>query len=96
MTTLTVVAKIVAKNDSIESVKSEMLKLIDPTRNEDGCIEYNLHQDNENPAVFIFYETWKSSACLESHMNTDHFKSFVTAVGNVVEEIVLNKMTRIE
>ena len=96
MTTLTVVAKIVVKNDSIESVKSEMLKLIDPTRNEDGCIEYNLHQDNENPAVFIFYETWKSSACLENHMNTDHFKSFVTAVGNVVEEIVLNKMTRIE
>ena len=96
MTTLTVVAKIVAKNDSIESVKSEMLKLIDPTRNEDGCIEYNLHQDNENPAVFIFFETWKSIACLESHMNTDHFKSFVTAVGNVVEEIVLNKMTRIE
>jgi quinol monooxygenase YgiN len=93
---LTVVAKLVAKKESVESVKNELLKLIEPTRKEDGCIEYNLHQDNEDPAVFIFYETWESLACLENHMNTDRFKSFVNSVGSLIEEMAVHKMTRIE
>jgi len=96
MSNLTVVAKVVAKQDSIENVRNELLKLIPSTRSENGCIEYNLHQDNENPAVFVFYETWKNLACLEDHMNTEHFKSFVNAVGSLVEEIAVHKMTRIE
>jgi quinol monooxygenase YgiN len=96
MTKLSVVAKVVAKQESVENVKRELVKLIAPTREEHGCIEYKLHQDNENPALFIFYETWKNLACLESHMNTDHFKNFANAVGSMVEEIVVHKMTLIE
>ena len=95
MSKLSVVAKIVAKNEAVDIVKSELMKLIEPTRKEDGCIEYKLHQDNEAPALFIFYETWESAACLEKHMNTDHFKNFVTVVGSLVEEIVIHKMTKI-
>ena len=96
MSKLTVVAKVVAKADSVKDVKTELLKLIEPTRKEDGCIEYNLQQDNEDPAVFIFYETWESFACLEKHMNSDHFKRYVNAVGSLIEDKVVHKMTRIE
>ena len=96
MSQLTVVAKLVAKKESVESVKSELLKLIAPTRKEDGCIEYNLHQDNEDPALFIFYETWECAACLEKHINTDHFKAYVRTVEGMIKEKVVNKMTRIE
>ena len=74
MSKLTVIAKVVAKRVSVEAVKAELLKLIEPTRKENGCIEYNLHQDNEDPTVFIFYENWESAACLEKHTNSDHFK----------------------
>jgi quinol monooxygenase YgiN len=90
---LIVVGKVVAKNESVEIVKSELMKLIEPTRKEDGCIEYKLHQDNEVPARFIFYETWESLAHLEKHMNTDHFKNFVSFVGSLVEEIAIHKVT---
>ncbi|MHB8123335.1 MAG: putative quinol monooxygenase [Desulfuromonadaceae bacterium] len=95
MSKLTVIAKVVAKKDSVEIVKSELLKLVPPTRKEAGCIEYNLHQDNEDPAVFVFYETWDSPASLENHMNSEHFKSYVNAVGDLIEEKVVHKMTRI-
>ncbi|WP_198590427.1 antibiotic biosynthesis monooxygenase, partial [Shewanella sp. 10N.286.52.B9] len=50
MTKLTIVANIKANEDKIELVKAELLKLIDVTRAEDGCINYDLHQDNDNPA----------------------------------------------
>ena len=40
---LTIIATIVSKEEKIELVKSEMIKLIDKTRVEDGCINYDLH-----------------------------------------------------
>jgi quinol monooxygenase YgiN len=96
MAKITVVAKVVAKQDAIAAVKKELLKLIEPTRNESGCIGYKLHQDNSDPALFIFYETWESAACLEKHMNTDHFKSYIKAVDGMLAEKAVNKLTLIE
>lgn len=95
MSKLTVVAQVVARQDSVEAVKRELLKLIEPTRKEDGCIGYTLHQDNDDAAVFIFYETWENPACLEKHLGSDHFQAFVSAVGNIIEPPVINKMTLI-
>ena len=57
---LTVVARILAKQEHQELVKNELIKLIDITRKEAGCINYDLHQDNENPNLFLFYENWTS------------------------------------
>lgn len=96
MSQLTVVAKIVAKKESVESVKSELFRLIGPTRKEEGCIDYCLHQDNEDPAVFIFYENWDSAASIGKHINSDHYKAYVRALDGLLEEKVVNKMTRIE
>ncbi|MFK7900077.1 MAG: putative quinol monooxygenase [Cyclobacteriaceae bacterium] len=45
---LTIVAKILAKEGKRELVKAELLKLIAITKQEEGCINYDLHQDNEN------------------------------------------------
>jgi quinol monooxygenase YgiN len=96
MSNITIVAKIVAKKVAIEAVKAELLKLVVPTRKESGCIEYSLHQDNQDPAVFLFYETWDSDASLEEHKNTDHYKAYVRALDGLIADKVVNKMTRIE
>jgi quinol monooxygenase YgiN len=95
MSIVTVVAKVTAKSDAIESVQAELLKLIEPTRQEDGCLEYRLHQDNDDPSVFVFYENWQSLACLEQHMNSQHFQSYVEAVGNLITDKVVHKLTEI-
>lgn len=96
MSNLTVVAKVVAKKECIENVKSELQKMVEPTIKEVGCIEYLLHQDCDDPKVFVFYETWESLDCLEKHMGTDHFSSYVNAVDGMLEEKAVHKMTRIE
>ncbi|MDD5287296.1 MAG: putative quinol monooxygenase [Desulfuromonadaceae bacterium] len=95
MSKLTVVAKIVIKSDFVEAAKAELLKLVPPTRRESGCIEYNLQQDNQNPALFIFYETWENAAYLEKHINTEHYKAYAKALAVMLDEKVVNKMTRI-
>ena len=54
MAQLTIVANIYANPDRINLVKTELEKLIPITRGEKGCINYDLHQDNDNPAHFTF------------------------------------------
>lgn len=95
MSTVTVVAKVTAKSDAIEVVKVELIKMLASTRQEEGCLEYRLHQDHENPAVFVFYENWKSQVCLEQHMNSAHFQAYVAAVGDFISDKVVHKLTEI-
>jgi quinol monooxygenase YgiN len=46
MAILTIVANIHATVDKIELVKAELQKLVEATRTEIGCIQYDLHQYN--------------------------------------------------
>jgi quinol monooxygenase YgiN len=93
MATLTIVANITAKEGQIDMVKAELLKLIDITRNEPGCINYDLHQDNDNPAHFLFYENWKSRELWQSHMSNQHLTDYMDATEDAVAEFVINEMT---
>lgn len=93
MTKLTIVANIKANEDKIELVKSELLKLIDTTRAEKGCINYDLHQDNNNPAHFMFYENWESRELWQTHMENTHLAEYMAATEGAVAEFTLNEMT---
>jgi len=93
MSKLTIAANIIAKADKIELVKNELLKLIELTRSEAGCINYDLHQDNENPAHFMFYENWQSRELWQAHMENQHLKDYLAATDGAVENFTLNEMT---
>ena len=95
MTTLTIVANIKANVDNVELVKAELLKLIEVTRAETGCINYDLHQDNENPAHFMFYENWQSRELWQMHMANQHLQDYMKATEGAVAEFTLNEMTQI-
>jgi len=69
MSKLTIIANIHANPNKIALVKAELEKLIPITRSENGCIQYDLHQDNDNPAHFMFYESWESRELWQIHMN---------------------------
>ena len=93
MAKLTIVANIKANADKIDLVKAELLKLIDITRAEAGCINYDLHQDNENPAHFLFYENWESRDLWQTHMGAPHLNAYMHATDGAVEEFTLNEMS---
>jgi len=90
---LTVVAKILAKPEKREFVKSELLKLIAPTLKETGCINYDLHQDNENENLFLFYENWSSRELWLKHTENSHISEFKRAAEDAIEESKLFEMT---
>ena len=81
---LTVVALFYGKKGTSKELKDELMKLIPPTRKEDGCIEYRLHQCNNVPENFIFYESWASKKHLDTHLKTPH----LTTLGTKIEKFI--------
>lgn len=93
MPTLTVVAHITAQPDQVELVKTELKKLVKPTRAEKGCLQYDLHQDNADPARFVFFENWESRGLLEAHLNSQHLKDFVANTEGRLKDFKIQEMT---
>ncbi|MEM1441803.1 MAG: putative quinol monooxygenase [Verrucomicrobiota bacterium] len=93
MSQLTIVANIFAKPDQVELVKAELQKLVAPTLAEEGCLNYDLHQNNEDPAHFLFYENWESREQWLAHMEQPHLASYAEATEGAVDHFTLHEMT---
>jgi quinol monooxygenase YgiN len=59
--------------------------LLSPTRAEAGCVNYDLHQSQTDPALFVFYENWTSEAHLDAHSKSPHIQSFRKVAGEILE-----------
>lgn len=92
---LIIIANIRANPDHIELVKGELEKLIPITRAEEGCIQYDLHQNNENPAHFLFFEKWESRDLWQIHINAPHLAAYLNATEGAVAEFTVYEMCHI-
>lgn len=92
---LTVIAHLRALDGQIEETKAFLTGLIAPTRAEPGCLEYWLHQDDEDPAEFTFYENWTNRAEWDKHMEMPHLQAFAEVRDKVFELQKLRLMTMI-
>ncbi|HEX8397490.1 MAG TPA: putative quinol monooxygenase [Pyrinomonadaceae bacterium] len=91
---ITVIARLKSK-PGFESRLEELAKgLIEPTRAEQGCINYVLHRDLEDPAVYYFYENWRSQEDLDLHFQTPHLKRALELAPEILAEPL--KLTRLE
>ncbi|MEG3974790.1 putative quinol monooxygenase [Microcoleus sp. herbarium8] len=75
--TLRVVARLTAFPDKVAELKSLLLSIIEPTRQEKGCIKYELLQNQADPTDFTFVEEWESAALLEQHLASNHLQAAV-------------------
>lgn len=95
MSKITIIANILAHPDRTDLVRTELEKLIPITRAEEGCIQYDLHQDNDNPAHYMFYENWESRELWQTHINAAHLAAYARATDGAVAEFTLSEMTHI-
>ncbi len=66
-----------AKPTQSEALGVALLNLVEPTRNEEGCIQYKLHRSHEDADVWLVYENWLSSKGLAAHMTSPHVLAFL-------------------
>jgi len=87
-TKLTVLARIKAKAGKENEVLREIISLIAPTRAEAGCINYDLHRSQEDPALFCLYENWRSRKDLDEHLATSYLQAFLGKAPELLAEPV--------
>ena len=48
-----------------------------PTRNERGCLAFDLNRDTADETRYVTYERWKSLADLDTHLQTPYITSLI-------------------
>jgi quinol monooxygenase YgiN len=81
---LTVVAEMQAKPGKEEELRRAVLSIVEPTRKEDGCVQYDLHVHTSDPGRFVFYENWTSPSHLDRHAVSSHIQAFRAAIADLV------------
>jgi quinol monooxygenase YgiN len=79
------IARVRAKPGREARLPQESKRQPAPTRAEPGCLSYDLHQSQSDPAPFMFYENWASQAALDAHFETPHLRAALKMVPELVE-----------
>lgn len=85
-----VVSKSVVKQDKVAEYKQQVVRLIEETRKEAGCISYDLCEDMDNSNILTFIEKWENKQYLDAHMKTAHFVEIVPKLKDLRESSELS------
>lgn len=61
-------------------------KLVRETRKEEGCLQYELIEDNEQKGTFFLIELWESVEHHNRHNETDHLFEFRQNASKILTE----------
>lgn len=96
MSNVTNIAFIRAKARQSEELGRSLLALVEPSRQEPGCINYDLHRSDSDPDSWCVYENWRSADDLAAHFALPHMQAFIARVPDLVEgDLDLRRFTMI-
>ncbi|HKY72984.1 MAG TPA: putative quinol monooxygenase [Nitrospira sp.] len=83
---VTVVVRLKAKPGLEAKVWEELHKLLRPTRAEQGCLNFDMHQDPNDPGLFLFHENWTCEEDLQRHFKTPHIAQWIKKAEEMLAE----------
>lgn len=84
MSDLRVVAEIVAKPGSEDTIRTALAELVAASQSDAGCNSYELFESAAVPGTFFTIENWASQSDLDAHMTTPHVAAAFAAAGDHV------------
>jgi quinol monooxygenase YgiN len=84
MTQLTNLAFFRARPGQTLSLGLALSALVEPTRGESECRNYDLHQSRDDADVWFVYENWRSAQGLDAHMRSTHLQAFLKIAPNLI------------
>ena len=88
----TAIATLTAKPGQQDLLEQGLRALVEPSRAEAGCSQYDLHRDLADPQVFYVIEHWASEAILEAHNASAHFQHLQATAGHAIEHFQLKRL----
>ncbi len=87
---------LVAKPAQTEALAALLQSMVEPSRNENGCLKYDLYQQSDDPSYFMLLEIWNSEDHLEQHKLSDHFLQFKSEAPALLAEKSSINLTAID
>jgi quinol monooxygenase YgiN len=81
---LIIVAEMTAQNGKENELRQKLTGFVAPTRTENGCVQYDLHEAEDCPGQFLFFEKWTSAQALEAHLSSPHIASVLPGLGSIL------------
>jgi len=72
--------KITVQPEKKKEVMQTFRALLEPIRNEQGCLSCNCYEDVEAADIIFFREEWKSGEDLNIHLKSVHFGILIGAM----------------
>lgn len=95
--TLTVVVRLRAREGMEDRVRNELIGLLGPTREEEGCVNFDLHRAEDDPGLFLVHENWTSADALARHFDMPYLRAWVAKADDLLAEpMELTRWIRIE
>ena len=91
-TAFNVIATLIAKPGQQATLEPLLRDLLEPTRLEAGCEQYDLHQDLQHPETFYMLERWSDDAALVDHDQSAHIQHFRAKAADVIEHFELKRL----
>lgn len=88
----TAIATLIAKPGQQDTLENALRALVEPSRAEEGCGQYDLHRDLADPLTFYVIEHWASEEILQAHNASAHFRNFQATAGDCIEHFQLKRL----
>ncbi|WHY73551.1 putative quinol monooxygenase [Fictibacillus enclensis] len=96
MSAIAVLATLKAKSGKEQQTQDVLLEVMKYSRNEEGCLHYNLHQAQADPQTFMLYELWSDQESIDRHMDTAHYKAYRTNIEPLIHDRQVHKWNQID
>ncbi|MDE1249757.1 antibiotic biosynthesis monooxygenase [Vibrio aestuarianus] len=80
MASVNLIAEIKASQGNEKRIEILLTELLEPSRAETGCCQYELYRDQSIDGLFVMREIWCSEASLLQHQQSKHFQHFLAIV----------------
>lgn len=88
-------ARLKVEKDAVEKAKRAALAIVDDSRGENGCLNYDFHQAIDDATIFLWHETWANQAALDAHFAMPYFAELGEQLKDLIKEplqLTLSKM----
>ncbi|MGM7701814.1 putative quinol monooxygenase [Pseudalkalibacillus sp. Hm43] len=83
------------KSDKVEEFFKELKEVQRASREEEGCVQYELHQGLEDD-TFMLYEIWENETAFEEHITTDHYNHYRDQTADLIESREVYKFKKLD
>lgn len=83
---LTLVATLRAKAGHEDELGRRLQALVEPTRGEPGCLNYDLHRSNDDAAAWMLYENWRAREDLDAHFEMPYLRALLKDLPDLLAE----------